>query len=388
MENHGLTITINTEHVLSNYALFQDMCPDAEVAAVVKADAYGCGNGLIVPVLKQAQCRTFFVAHLREAIELRKHVSAGEIYVLNGLMPETEAAYYNFCLKPVVTSQKQLFNWINFCRREKWNGGAALHIDTGINRLGFKLDEISKLGDLSPKDLGLFDLVLSHFACADELENHRNSLQIEAFTWARRFLSAVPRASLASSAGCFLGKQAHFDMVRPGIGLFGGNPFATRASPFKPVSAAFAPLLQVKLHRAGEFVGYGSGWQLQADTLVGVISVGYADGLPRRATAKPLNFYFGRTAIPALGRVSMDMTLVDLTAIAGMKPGNGDMVEIFGENRCVNAFAAALDTIPNEVMTAFARRAKYRTAAQILDVAPYASLHRPVFQQAQSFLTN
>ena len=371
MTDHGLTFTVDTDNFRHNYLTFRSLCPDAEVSAVVKADAYGCGLKVLAPVLEQLNCRTFFVAHLSEAVELRRQIKNGAIYVLNGLLPETESAYRDYNIRPVITSQSQLYHWLNFCCRGKWYGGAALHIDTGINRMGFRSDEVSGLRELSVKNLSFFDLLISHLACADEPEDTRNQDQIEKFTWARRQLGAIPRASLASSAGCFLGESAHFDMVRPGIGLFGGNPFSDRDCPFKAVSSVSVPLLQVKKHRAGDFVGYGNTCRLEIDTLVGAISVGYADGLPRSAMAAPLNFYYRGNVVPTLGRISMDMTLVDLSSIVSLKPRVGDAVEIFGAHRSVNDFARLIDTIPNEILTSFSRRAKRQYVGR---VASYASV--------------
>lgn len=354
--NHGLVIQIDRSKFQDNYRLFQDQCPGSEVAAVVKANAYGCGLKQLAPSLTELGCRTFFVAHLDEAIELRGNVPSAVIYVLNGLLPGTAQAYVSHRLRPVITSVPQVYDWLSFCRRNKWNGGAALHIDTGIHRLGFRVDEISTLAGLSKSQLSHFDLVMSHLACADRPEDKRNNAQIKSFTWARRLLSAIPKASLASSAGCYLGRDAHFDMVRPGIGLFGGNPFEDRPSPFAPILSADATLLQVKLHRAGDFVGYGNDCRLERNTLVGAISVGYADGLPRSAAVRSLSFHFAGAKTQALGRISMDITMVDLTPVAALSPGIGDKIEIFGRNRCINSFASLIDTIPNEVMTSFGRR--------------------------------
>jgi alanine racemase len=359
MNHHGITVTIDEANLASNFAYIERLCPRARVAAVVKADAYGCGVPLVVPALERAGCSTFFVAHLQEAERLRELTSA-EIYVLNGLLPGTEQIYASKGLKPVITSQTQLFSWIRYCDAHAWTLGAALHIDTGINRLGFRMDELTTLAALSTVDLGYFDLVMSHLACADDLAHPRNGKQIEAFIAARRALAVIPSASLAATGGCFLGGEAHFDLVRPGIGLFGGNPFSNRPSPFNSVAMACAPLLQVKLHRKGEHIGYGSDHRLQADSLVGAVSVGYADGLPRNASERRVLFHYQGRPLPILGRVSMDLTMVDLSSVNDLSPRPGDHIEIYGPTRCLNAFANDLGTIPNEVLTSFSQRASRR----------------------------
>ena len=369
LARHGLTVTIDVGGLRRNFQTFRDLSPNAEVAAVVKADAYGCGLKGIVPALWDMGCRTFFVAHLDEGIVLRKQIKSGAIYVLNGLLPGSEPGYSRHNLRPVITAQRQLYDWCHFCRQHRWYGGAALHLDTGINRMGFRLDEVAGLGDLSARDLACFDLVLSHLSCSDEPQNPRNADQIARFAWARSILSRIPRASLASSAGCFLGPGAHFEMVRPGIGLFGGNPFSDRSHPFHPVATASAPLLQVKLHRAGDFIGYGSGCRLERDTLIGAISVGYADGLPRTASSTALAFHFQGASVNLLGRISMDMTLVDMTTASHLMPQIGDAVEIFGPRFDLNAFAKCIGTIPNEVLTSFGKRAARLYLDQSLAVA-------------------
>ncbi|MCG6204129.1 alanine racemase [Rhodopseudomonas sp. HC1] len=353
-----MTLTVGLDALAANYRTFQSVACGAEVAGVVKADAYGCGVAGTVPTLTNMGCRTFFVAHLDEGIALRQHVRHGAIYVLNGLLPGTEAVYSTYHLRPVITSQHQLYAWSRCCRKNGWRGGAALHIDTGMNRLGFRLEEVAGIAELSVSDLACFDLVLSHLACGDEPENPRNAEQLARFTWARRLLSCVPRASLAASAGCYLGVQAHFDLVRPGIGLFGGNPFATRRNPLQPVLRASAPLLQVKRHAAGDFVGYGCDCRLDRDTLIGAVSLGYADGLPRSASSAPVTLYYGGLPIRAMGRISMDMTLVDLTSVRHLEPRVGTQVEIFGSSRDLNHFAGSIGTIANEVLTSLGRRAR------------------------------
>ena len=359
--SHLLSIEVDLSAIGGNYDLIRQICPGAEVAAVVKADAYGVGMAPIARHLAFKGCRTYFVAHLSEGEALRQALPEAEIYVLNGLIPGTEEAYPKFGLKPVLTSELQLDCWISFCGERSARASAALQIDSGINRLGFRLDEVPTIRSKIDRHGDLFDLMMSHLACADVPAHPRNRSQIDAFTWARRELAGVRRASLAATAGCFLPEDAHFDLVRPGIGLYGGNPFATELNPFYHVVNVSARLLQVKLHRSGEFVGYGDQNKLAADTLVGVISVGYADGLPRhtsRPESEPLHFIYHGHRLPVLGRISMDMTRIDMTAVARMRPEVGRSVQICSAAQPLEVLAEIWGTIPNEVLTSFSRRAE------------------------------
>jgi alanine racemase len=359
---HGLNVEVDLSNVGDNYLFLKHMCPTAEVAAVVKANAYGLGARAVSRHLAALGCTVYFVAHLNEAMELRRHVPDAAIYVLNGLMPGTGDVHRALNLKPVLTSESQLAEWVAYCREKDWRGTAALHVDTGINRLGFRLEEIAAVRDIVASAPDLFDLVLSHLACGDVVDHPRNRTQIEAFAWARRELSLVRRASLAATAGCFLGSMAHFDLVRPGIGLYGGNPFNEGPNPFSHVVSVSAPLLQVKRHRQGEYVGYGDSHRLAADSLVGVISFGYADGVPRRAgqqeNAAPLSVRYRGRELPILGRISMDMSMVDLTPVAALNPSIGHLVQICSPIQPVDALARIYGSIPNEILTSLGRRAK------------------------------
>lgn len=358
--SHLLNVEVDLSAIGGNYRLIRQICPKAEVAAVVKADAYGVGLAPVARHLRQSGCRTFFVAHLSEGEALRQVLPNAEIYVLNGLIPKTEPAYPLHNLKPVLTSELQLDRWIEFCRERGTPAPAALQIDSGINRLGFRLEEVPTMRSKIEAHGDLFDLVLSHLACADVPDHPRNRSQIDAFTWARRELSVIGRASLSATAGCFLSEDAHFDIVRPGIGLYGGNPFATELNPFYHVVNVSARLLQVKLQRSGEFIGYGDQHKLAGDTLVGVISVGYADGIPRhtsRPKSEPLHLIYYGHRLPVLGRISMDMTMIDMTSVARMRPEVGQTVQICSAVQPLEVLAGIWGTIPNEVLTSISRRA-------------------------------
>lgn len=357
---HSIRLKINLDNLASNFDEFRTLCPMAEVAAVVKADAYGVGLAAVTRRLTSEGCASFFVAHLKEGAQLRQQNAASEIYVLNGLLPGTESAHKTHNLKPVLTSESQVRLWIEFCERESWTGGAALHVDTGINRLGFRMEELDTLKHQVEGRLHYFDLIMSHLACADDPSDPRNREQVDTFWQVRREFGALRRASLAGSAGCFLGRRAHFELVRPGIGLYGGNPFVNRSSPFRQVVSVHARLLQVKTLRHGDYVGYGRAHRLERDSLIGVISLGYADGYPRytrsAANRDGLRVYYKGRAAGVLGRVSMDTSIIDLSSAADLKPSLGDLVEVCGPSQSVDELAKSIGSIPNEVLTALGSR--------------------------------
>ncbi|WP_352973513.1 alanine racemase [Mesorhizobium sp. M1334] len=360
LQCHSQQVQINLDNLAWNFNEFRALCPGAGVAAVVKADAYGAGLAAVTRRLASEGCASFFVAHLQEGAQLREQNDGGEIYVLNGLLPGTESAHKTLNLKPVLTSESQVRLWIDFCERESWTGGAALHVDTGINRLGFHMEELGTLTHMIEGRLHYFDLIMSHLACADDPSDPRNREQVDTFWQVRKEFGSLRRASLAGSAGCFLGRRAHFEMVRPGIGLYGGNPFVSRSNPFRQVVSMHARLLQVKRLRHGDYVGYGRAHRLERDSLIGVISLGYVDGYPRytrpAANRDRIRVYYKGRAAGVIGRVSMDTSIIDLSAAADLKPSLGDLVEVCGPSQSVDELAKSIGCIPNEVMTALGSR--------------------------------
>lgn len=360
LDSHSLDIRVDLDSLAANYNAFRQLCSDAEVAGVVKADAYGLGMEPIAKQLVRYGCKTFFVAHLKEAVSLRQAGVSGDIYVLNGLLPGSEPAYRAYDVRPVLTALDQWGCWQTYCSAEGWQGKAAIYIDTGLNRLGLRLEEVGTIKHLVRRHPSLLALVMSHFACADELANPRNQEQMSRFEEVLAGFPGTPKASMAASAGSHLGRRSRFDIVRPGIGLYGGNPFADRPNPYVPVVTVQARLIQVKTYLSGEYVGYGSGCRLNRDCLLGVLSFGYADGLSRRASTEPcavgLCCYSNRRPLPIIGRISMDLAIVDLSNVSADPPKAGSLVEICGESQSIDQLSAALGSIPNEILTRLGAR--------------------------------
>lgn len=222
-------LTIDLAAIVANWRDLAARAAPAECAAVVKADAYGCGLEPVGDALREAGCRTFFVAHLSEAQRLRAVSAGAVIYVLNGLPPGHAAAFAAGNFRPLLGSVAEFNEWQGFRAATHWTGGAALQVDTGMNRLGLSLAEAAAIAQRPPAARAGIDLLVSHFACSEVPGHALNAQQMGRFRELRRLFPAM-RGSLANSSGIFLGPDAHHDLVRPGAALYGVNPTPDRKS--------------------------------------------------------------------------------------------------------------------------------------------------------------
>lgn len=356
----GGVLSINLRALQQNYLLVKRQVSPAETAASVKADAYGLGMDQVAPALQAAGCRTFFVALPEEGKRLRAILPEATIYVLDGLLAGEAGFYAAHRLRPVLSQPEEVEEWAQWCEGEGLRLPAGLHVETGINRLGLAAGQLKAI--VAQKSLlASFEpcLLLSHLAKADEPDDPFNELQLQRFAMSRGLLPAVP-ASLANSAGAFLPREFHLDLVRPGIGVYGGNPFLGRANPFKPVARLEGKVLQVKRVAAGETVGYGGSWRADRASLIAVVAAGYADGYFRTcsfpgSTGQAKVAFCGNYA-PVVGRVSMDMITVDVTDVPGQAIVRGSMVELFGEVIGVDDLARWSGSIAYEILTRLGSR--------------------------------
>jgi alanine racemase len=354
----GGILTIDLGALVANWRALGARAASAECAAVVKADAYGCGIEPVAGALAKAGCMTFFVAHLGEAKRARAAAPDATIYVLNGLLPGSAPAYAQANLRPVIGSRAELDEWDAFRATTGWRGSAALHFDTGMNRLGFPDRDAADIAASRGKDHGVA-LVMSHFACSEE-DHPLNAEQIARFKTVRASFADTP-ASLANSSGIFLGGSAHHDLLRPGVALYGANPLPGRSNPMRPVVSLHGRIVQTRDIPQGTTVGYSATWTAQRPTRLAVVSIGYADGFLRGASASDAR-RDGAEAIvagqrcPLAGRVSMDLIVVDVTTIQGPPIGRGDLVTLLGEDIGVDDLAARAGTIGYEVLTSLGRR--------------------------------
>ncbi|MBS0408345.1 MAG: alanine racemase [Proteobacteria bacterium] len=337
-------LTIDLAALAANHATLRAAAPGAVVAPVVKADGYGLGAGLIAGRLWDEGARDFFVARLSEGLALRAAMGAARparIFVLDGLAGVEAGALVDAALTPVLNSAEDIARWRGV------GGACAIHIDTGMNRLGVDVDDARAAADLK------VELVMSHLACAADPASPRNARQLALFREARARFPDAP-ASLAASAGIYLGADYHFDMVRPGISLFGGGPREVPDPAFRAVARLEAPILQVRDLKAGDAVGYGDSFVADRAMRIGLLAAGYADGLLRRAMGRA-SAWIGDAPAPIL-TVSMDLLAVDLTQSPGARPG--DLVELLGPRAHVDDLAAATGTVAHECLVRLSPRAE------------------------------
>ena len=355
----GGILTVDLTAIEANWRTLGHRTMPAECAAVIKADGYGCGIEQVAVTLAQAGCKTFFVADLAEAKRVRKVAPEPAIYVLNALLPWTAASYADIHARPVIGSMVELAEWDTFCATNGWRGGAALHVDTGMNRLGISVGDAAALAPRIRSENHGITLLMSHMACAEQPEHPLNARQIAAFREVRMFFRGIP-SSLANSSGIFLGATAHCDVVRPGVALYGVNPTPGQKNPMQPVIELQAHIVQVRTVPRGETVGYDAAWTAKRPTRIAVAAVGYADGYLRAASASDKTP--GADAIvagkrcPLAGRVSMDLLAIDVTDLPDNSVRRGDLAMLIGGEITVDALAAAAGTIGYEVLTGLGRR--------------------------------
>ncbi|WP_457105368.1 alanine racemase [Methylobacterium sp. P5_C11] len=348
-------LIIDLAAVAENYRRLAARAGTATCAAVVKADAYGLGADRVAPVLAAAGCRHFFVAQVGEGVTLRSILGPGAVIaVLNGAAPGSEATCAAHDLVPVLNDASQRDGWQGLARRLDRRLPAILQIDTGMARFGFAPDEACALVDRPDTFAGLdLRLVMSHLACAGEPDSPVNAAQRAAFQAVRQRLPGVP-ASLAASSGIFLGREFHFDLVRPGAALYGIAPQTGTPNPMRPVIGLRARVMQTRSVPAGTPVGYGHAATVGRDSRLATIAIGYADGFFRSTAGGAA--WFGGTRLPVVGRVSMDSLVLDVTDVAPGTLGPGALVDIIGPERDVDAVAAAAGTIGYEVLTNLGHR--------------------------------
>src|SRR6201994_1931759 len=270
-------LTIDLDAIIANWRKLEKTAVPAECAAVVKANGYGCGAGQVAKALASAGCKTFFVATIEEARVVRSALPTATLYALDGFFQNTGDAYAQIDCKPVIGDLNELAEWDVFCRRSGWNGGAAIHIDTGMNRLGLTIAEAQGIiPRINAGDHGI-TLVMSHLVSAELVNNPSNAKQLAAFREIASLFTNVP-TSLSNSSGIYLGPQFQFDLVRPGAALYGVNPTPEADNPMQPVVELKARIIQIRNVERGETVGYGGTWTARRPTRLGIASPGFAGG--------------------------------------------------------------------------------------------------------------
>lgn len=350
-------LTISLLSLRRNYRLLKNMANSgARAGAAVKANAYGLGAAEVSKALFAEGCRDFFVFTPEEGIALRRVLSAAAIYVLRGFQDDMAEEYPSHDLIPVLGSLSQIDAYKNLAARENKKLPAFLDFNTGMNRMGLQNVEAEKLA-ADPSLLQGIDVkcIMSHFACADEPGHPMNESQYENF---RLIAKNFPLAekSLANSSGIIRDRKYHFDLLRPGIALYGGNPAPETKNPMEPVVSLYAPVIRTRAVGKGEGVGYNATYVFNVEGCVATVAAGYADGFPRSLSNKGA-LCWKDYRCPIRGRVSMDLVTVDLSAVPeSERPRPGEMMEILGPHQDIEALAKDAGTISYEILTSLGNR--------------------------------
>lgn len=350
------TLRVDLPQIRANYDALKAKVSAAKIGASVKADAYGLGAVPVAKTLYGAGCRIFFVATAGEGKILRDGVGPNAaIYVLNGPAPRDKGVLLGAKLKPVINSIEQARFWGSVASEVREPPYTAIHIDTGMNRLGLTPEGLKELS----RDKQLWkrlnpEWVMSHLACASDAANPMNKTQLQRFRQAAAQLPLTP-LSLANTAGIYLGKPYHFQMVRPGIGLYGG---AATTKPeqevSKPAATLLAPILQVRYVKAGESIGYDGTYIAPRDMRVAIVGAGYADGVPVNQSNVGTAILHDEE-VNIIGRVSMDLTMIDATD-ANLTVEVGGVVVFRGEH--LEAEAKSAKTINYELLVRLGQRCR------------------------------
>ena len=333
------TLSIDLGAVVRNWQTL-DALSAGETGAVVKANGYGLDAAKIATTLARAGARSFFVATAHEGLSLRDALGPGPgIYVFSGHMQGDTDPIRAGELTPLLNSIDQMLRHVESLPGHRF----GLQLDSGMNRLGMEPAEWFVVRDIALAQQP--ELIMSHLACADEPSHPMNAQQLETFREMTDGINA-PR-SLAATGGTLLGAAYHFDMTRPGVGLYGGLPFADAA----PVVTLDLPIIQVREVEAGETVGYGNSWVAPRNSQIATVTGGYADGIIRAMGSKA-TLYAGDAPCPVVGRISMDLITADVSDLAELP----ETLQLMGKHQSIDAVAGAANTIGYEILTSLGSR--------------------------------
>lgn len=349
-------LQINLNNLVENYRMLSDIIAPATPSAVVKDDAYGLRASEIAKVLyEKAECRNFWVAHAVEGETIVDSVPDSNIFVLQGIGDDSLELFQKHQFIPVISSPEMLSYW----KKHKIEGiKPVIHIETGLNRLGFREDDLRKL---SRKDLQMFGMVMSHLACADEKDHFMNEHQLNNFKRIKQQYFPDLPASLSASDGAFLGEDFCCDMVRLGAAMYGINTAPYRPNQMKNIITLTAPVLQIADLPKGDFVGYSATYRAADNRKLAIVSIGYGDGIPRSlSNVGKVFFESGKKMREAriLGRVSMDNIICDVTDIEDVKVG--DFGYLIFDDYTLDDIARDAGTISYEILSRIGKNLRFR----------------------------
>ena len=283
-----------------------------------------------------------------EGIELRQILPDARIYVFHGILTGTADEFVANSLIPVLNSLGQIETWLPYA-----NHTAAIHIDTGMSRLGLTPKDCSKIKSLESLNI---DLIMSHLCCAEDPDHPKNLEQVSLF---KKLRTTIPsrHSSIASSSGIFLGSNYHFDLCRAGVSLYGINPTPFSQNPLVEVIRLRAEIIQIRYVDTPQTVGYGASYSVKGPTKIATLAIGYADGYMRSLGNSGIA-YIENYKVPVVGRVSMDLTTVDITNVPDSLISSKTMVDLIGPNNPIDVIANQAETISYELLTGLGKRIK------------------------------
>ena len=337
-------LNINTKNLIYNYNFFKKLKKNLIVAPTIKANAYGLGDKKIFNLLSKNNCKHFFVATLNEGLKLKNKNKLIKIFVLNGLQDYNLKKYFNSNLIPVINSIEE------YEKVKKSGLKFAIHVDTGINRLGIPIEKTKEI-DFKNKYI---QLILSHLSSADEYKNKYNLKQKKIFTSLRNKFNNKVIFSLANSHGAILNRSYLYDMIRPGIGIYGGFENKKLGKRIKNVIILKGKIIQIKNIQKNQYVGYNRTYKTKTKIKIAIIGLGYADGIPRSLSNNGY-VYFKENKFKIIGRISMDTFTVDISK-SSHDLDIGMYLDIINDEHKIDKFAKLCKTIPNEVLTSIGKR--------------------------------
>lgn len=348
-------LEVDTKAIAHNYKALKHFLPHSTCTAVLKADAYGFGIKAIAPVLREEGCQHFFVAHIEEGIVLRSLLNDPVIYVLSGLLPQTEGYFIEHSLTPIINDFEMLNKWVEEGQKRQKKLPCALHIDTGMRRNGFDSINLGKLFTSSAL-LNNLDVhfVMSHLVSSQTPHDPLNHQQKELFDHLRQQLPQA-KASLADTGGIYLGPAFHYDFIRTGKGLFGLYTPPKDQSPLQPCLRFLGRVLQIRAAHKGETVGYGATHTLTRNSKLATIGIGFADGYDLRLSNNGFAS-FQQVKAPVVGRISMDYTVVDVTDVPESLCYVGGWAELINQTMTLDTLAHSIGTHSRELSTGFSSR--------------------------------
>lgn len=360
----GGWVDVNLDALGENYRRLAHLAAPAECAATVKADAYGLGLAPVAARLRAEGCTSFFVANAQEGLALRELLPDAQVYVFNGVRPGEATHLVRARIRPVLNSAEQVAAWRAEAATQGTALPCALHVDTGMNRLGLASEDWAALLASAGWAEGLdVCLLMTHLASAHRAQDPHTGHQVASFARLRAALPPTVPTSIGNSAGTLLGPATRGDLVRPGIALYGGNPFDDRPNPMREVALVRGRILQVRTVGAQGSVGYGGAFTAAAGTRLATVGVGYADGY-RRELGNRAHASVAGVRVPVVGRVSMDLLTLDVSAVPTDAVRAEDAVTLIGGEVPLEEVARAAQTIPYELLTGLGPRLPRRYLGQ------------------------